>query len=156
MANFGHVERVTAEVGGKTCTFRSKFEYRWSVWCQLRKEQGWIADWWFEDAETLLELETKYFKNKKMYLPDFTILTSDGEYEYEEIKGYFPAKDYTKIKLAAEQYDNPITLIFESLTNCKSMKAQYNRAKKLEPHIKRVIYDAKKTIFKPIRGLFEF
>ncbi len=156
MANFGHVERVTAEVGGKTCTFRCKFEYRWSVWCQLRKEQGWIADWWFEDAETLLELETKYFKNKKMYLPDFTILMSDGEYEYEECKGYFPAKDYTKIKLAAEQYDNPITLIFESLTNCKSMKAQYNRAKKLEPHIKRVIYDAKKTIFKPIRGLFEF
>ncbi len=155
MSNFGHVERITAEVGGKTYTFRSLLEYRWSVYCQLRKEQGIILDWWFEDEETLLELETRYFKNKKLYLPDFTIQTADG-YEYEETKGWFPPKDYTKIKLAAEQYANPITLIFANLTNCKSLRAQYGRAKRLEPHIKRIIYDAKKTIFEPISGLFEF
>lgn len=152
--NFGHVERITREVGGKIYTFRSKMEYKWSVWCQLRKEQGIIMDWWFEDAETLLELETRYFHNRKLYLPDFTIQTPDG-YEYEETKGWFPPKDYTKIKLASEQYDNPITLIFATLTNCKSMRAQYNRAKRLEPFLKRVIYDADKTIFKPIRGLFD-
>ncbi len=166
MANFGHVERVTIEVGGKTYTFRCKLEYRWAVWCQLRKEQGLIVDWWYEDAETLLALETRYFKNKKMYLPDFTIQTTEKDsllgiedsYEFEETKGYFPPKDYTKIKLAAEQYDNPITLIFASLiSNSKNSKtrAQYNRAKRLEPFLKRVIYDAQKTIFKPIQNLFE-
>ncbi len=154
MSNFGHVERMTKEVGGKLCTFRSKLEYRWAVWCQLRKEQGIIIEWWFEDEETLLELETKYFKNRKLYLPDFTIQTPDG-YEFEETKGWFPPKDATKIKLAAQQYENPITLIFANLTNCKSHRAQYNRAKKLEPYLKRVIYQADKDIFKKIRGLFD-
>jgi len=157
MSNFGHVERVTREVGGKTYTFRSKLEYRWSVWCQLRKEQGIIEDWWFEDVETLLELETAYFKNRKLYLPDFTIKTKNG-YEFEETKGWFPPKDYTKIKLAALQYENPITLIFASL-NDKSknsgLRAQYGRAKRLEPHIKRIIYHANRDVFKPIKHLFE-
>jgi len=154
MGNFGHVERVTREVGGKVCTFRSKLEYRWAVWCQLRKEQGIIEDWWYEDEETLLELETAYFRNRKLYLPDFTIQTADG-FEFEETKGWFPPKDYTKIKLAAQQYKNPITLIFARLTPCKSHRTQYNRAKRLEPHIKRIIWNANKEIFSKIKHIFE-
>ena len=154
MSKFGHVQRMTKEVGGKTCTFRSLLEMRWAVYCQLRKEQGLIIDWFYEDEETLLELETRYFKNKKLYLPDFTIQTEDG-YEYEETKGWFPAKDYTKIKLASEQYENPITLIFANLTNCKSLRAQYSRAKRLEPFLKRIIWNAERDIFKPISGLFD-
>lgn len=154
MTNFGHVQRYTKEVGGKLCNFRSKLEWRWAVWLQLQKEQGLIKDWWYESPDTLLTLETERFKNKKMYLPDFVIETLDGEYEYHETKGYFTPKDYTKIKLAAQQYDNPITLIFANLTNCKSMRAQYGRAQRLEPHIKRVIYDANKTIFKKIKFMF--
>ena len=155
MANFAHVQAFKKQVGGKVCRFRSKLEYRWAVWRQLRKEQGYILDWWYEDAETLLELETAYKGNKKMYLPDFTIQTLDGNYEYEECKGYFPSKDATKIRLAAQQYENPITLIFANLKNTKSQRTQYNRAKDLEPHLKRIIYDAKKTIFDKISGLFE-
>ncbi len=150
MSNFGHVHRITRSVGNREYTFRSKLEYKWCVWCELRKEQGIIIDWWYEDEETLLELETKYFKNKKLYLPDFTIQTADG-YEYEETKGWFPAKDCTKIKLAAEQYENPITLIFAA----KPRKQQLWRAERLEPHIKRIIWDANKTVFKPISGLFD-
>ena len=157
MAQFGHVEKVTQEVGGKTYTFRSKLEYRWAVYCQLRKEQGIIIDWWFEDPETLLELETRKFKNKKLYLPDFTIQTEDG-YELEETKGYFPPKDYTTLKLAAEQFDAPITLIFASLNDHSKnskIRAQYARAKKLEPFLKRIIWKADRDIFKPIKHLFE-
>jgi len=156
MGNFGHVEKITREVGGKICTFRSKLEYRWSVWCQLRKEQGIIVEWWYEAHDTLLELETAYFKNRKLYLPDFTIKIIDG-YEFEETKGYFPPKDYTKIKLAAQQYENPITLIFASLpSNSKNSKTrkQYGRAKRLEPFLKRVIYNANRDIFKKIKHLF--
>ena len=149
MSNFGHVKRITASVGGKEYIFRSLLEYHWACWCEVRKEQGIIQDWWYEDEETLLELETPYFHNKKLYLPDFTILTDDG-YEYEETKGWFTSKDYTKMKLASEQYENPITLIFANLTNCRSLHAQYNRAKRLEPFLKRVIYDAKKTILDKI------
>ena len=155
--NFGHVQRITRSVGGREYTFRSLLEYRWSVYCQLRKEQGIIIDWWFEDEETLLELETAYFHNRKLYLPDFTIQTDEG-YEFEETKGWFPPKDYTKIKLASQQYENPITLIFANLnSNSRNSKirAQYARAKRLEPHIKRIIYDANKAILNKISGLFD-
>lgn len=150
MTNFGHVHRITRQVGGRTITFRCKMEYRWAVWCQFRKEQGIIEDWWYEDSETLLKLETAYFHNTKLYLPDFTIQTADG-YEFEETKGYFPPKDYTKLKLAAQQYKNPITLIFAH----KPQKTQLRRAVRLEPHLKRIIWNADKTIFKPISGLFD-
>ena len=155
MGRWGKVEPITAEVGGRVCNFRSKLEYHWCIWCQLRKEQGIIKNWWFEDEG--LEIETKYFRNKKVYLPDFTIQMPDGSYELEETKGFFPAAAATKIKLTAEQYENPITLIFATLpANSKNSKTrdQYMRAKRLEPHIKRVIYDATKTIFEPIKGLF--
>ena len=158
MSNFGHVHRVTKEVGGKVYTFRSLLEYRWAVWCQFRKEQCIIIDWTFEDEETLLELETKYFKNRKLYLPDFTIQTADGGYEFEETKGWFAPKDYTKMKLAAEQYENPITLIFASListSKSSKIRAQRARAERLEPFLKRVIYNANRDIFKPIKHLFE-
>lgn len=158
MAEFGHVRRIKREVGGKVCDFRSRLEYKWAVWCQLRKEQGIILDWWYEDAETLLELETAYFKNRKLYLPDFTILMYANKYEFEETKGYFPPKDYTKLKLAAEQYENPITLIFERLksdSKNSKIRAQYRRARRLEPFLKRIIWDANETIFKPISGLFD-
>lgn len=153
-SNFGHVERLTREVGGKTHTFRSKGEYRWAVWCQLRKEQGIITEWWYEDEK--MEIETKC-GDKKYYRPDFTIETEDG-FEFEEFKGFFPPKDYTKIRLAAQQYENPITLIFARLkSNSKnsSIRAQYGRAQRLEPFLKRIIYTADRDIFKPIKHLFD-
>ena len=159
MGRFGNVKRITASVGNREFTFRSKLEYRWAVWCELRKEQGLIQDWFYEDPETFLVLETKYgYCNKKGYLPDFCILYPNGHYEYEETKGYFPAKDCTKIRLAAEQYANPITLIFARLkdgSSNKKTREQYARAKKLEPHIKRIIWDADKSIFKKISYLFD-
>jgi hypothetical protein len=155
MSDFGHVEKITREVGGRVITFRSKGEYRWCVWCELRREQGIITDWLYESEEC--PVKTK-LGEIKIYRPDFTI--QDGpEYSFEEFKGWFTSKDYTKMKLFAEQYDNPLTLIFANLTNCKSARVQYGRAKRLEKLLEsnggRVIYDARATIFKPIQHLFE-
>ena len=152
MSNYGHVQKVTKEVGGKTYTYRSLLEYRWAVWCQLRKEQGIILEWWYEDE--VLELESRKFKDPIRYIPDFTIQTPDG-FEFEECKGWFTSPSAAKIRLAAEQYVNPITLIFANLTDCKSGRVQYNRAERLSKHIKRVIYNADRDIFKPIRHLFD-
>ena len=154
MSNFGHVEKITISVGSKEYTFRSKLEYRWCVWLQLQKEQDIITDWWYEDE--VVELIEPHFGNKKLYLPDFTIQTLDGEHEFHETKGWFPAKDYTKLKLMSEQYDNPLVLIFANLADCKSSRKQYSRAKRLEKHIKRVIYNADRDVFKKIKYLFEF
>ena len=159
MGNFGHVKRITTEVGGKTCTFRSLLEYRWAVYCEFRKDVGFIADWWYEDSESVLLLEKGYHLNVKEYHPDFTILYPNGDYEYEETKGYFPPKDYTTLKLVSDQYDNPMTLIFASTAkNPKnaSIRAQIRRAEKLEPHIKRIIWNANRDIFENIKYLFDY
>lgn len=153
--NFGKVVAFKAEVGGKTCRFRSKMEYRYAVWLQMQKEQGLVADWHFEHPDAFMEV-LKASGNKAGYLPDFMILTNDGDYEIHETKGYFKPSDYTKMKLAAQQGDKKITLIFANLTNCKSSRAQYNRAKKLEPHLHRLILDANETIFKKISFLFQY
>ena len=152
MSNFGCVVKAIKVVGGKTCNFRSKLEYRYAVWLQLQKEQGLILEWYYEDE--VLELESRKFRDPIRYIPDFTVQTPDG-YEFHETKGWFTSPSATKIRLAAEQYENPITLIFANLTNCKSLRAQYNRAKHLEPHIKRIIYNADRDIFKKIQHLFE-
>ncbi len=164
--NWGHVEKVTKEIGGKTYTFKSLLEMRWCVYCQLRKEQGIIHDWFYESEEVKITYKTG---RVDFYRPDFTIecfaeegMDEDGAiclyYAYEETKGWFTSKDYTKMKLMSEQYDNPLTLIFANLTNSKSARAQYGRAKRLEKLLEsnggRIIYDANETIFKKIRHLF--
>ena len=203
MANFGKVEKITREIGGRVITFRSKLEYRWAIWTQLRKEQGIIVDWQYEADQ--VKVKTK-LGEIKIYRPDFTIeyrcktCLGSGErhcklgmcvkkharitcspkgkrcehyspgmicqsckgsgkrYEYEETKGWFTSKDYTKMKLFTQQYDNPLTLIFAGLTNCKSARLQYGRAKRLEKLLEanggRVIFDANKTIFVKIKHLF--
>ncbi len=158
MSNWGKVEPVHRIVGGKFYKFKSKLEMRWAVWLQLQKEQGIILDWWYEDEVVPIEYNTGRID---FYRPDFTVErdTDFVGFEYHETKGWFQAKDKTKMKLFAEQYENPLTLIFAGLSpTAKSHRAQYNRAKRLEKLLEsnggRVIFDAQKTIFKPIRHLF--
>ena len=151
MSKFGNVQMVTDSVGGKLCNFRSKLEYRWALWCEFRKQHGIITDWWHEDPESIMEYEVEHTKYTavKNYIPDFTIQIGD-DFEYEETKGHFTAKDAKKLKKIAQKYDNPLILIFANLKNTPSRRAQFNRAKKIEPYLKRIIYDAEKTIFKKI------
>ena len=156
MSNWGKVEQLTARVGNTNYRYRSKLEYRWAVYSQLRKEQGIIEDWWYEDTVAPIKYKTG---RVDFYRPDFTIDYED-RVEYEETKGWFTSKDYTKMKLFAEQYDNPLTLIFAHLKNTKSARLQFGRAKRLEKLLEsnggRIIFDAQKTIFKPIKHLFDY
>lgn len=157
MGRIANVKRVTESVGGREITFRSLLEYRYCVWLQLQKEQGYIAEWWYEPREDMLEIKTRYLDNVKLYLPDFIVENNEGEYEIHECKGYFTQASASKLRLAAEQYENPITLIFANLpANSRNSKtrAQRKRAEGLEWCLKRIIYNANRDIFKPIKGLF--
>lgn len=151
--DWGHIKRVTRLFNGVETTFRSMLEARWSVWCELRIEQGILTGAVYEPATIPLVM---FNGNKKGYLPDFVVTYPDVHKEIEETKGKFTGGMATKLKMVAEQQDLPLTLIFAGLTNCKSGRAQYNRALRLGKHIERVIFDADKTIFKPIRHLFDF
>jgi hypothetical protein len=153
---YGHVQRITRQVGDKLITFRSKLEYRYAVWLQLQKELGFIQNWWYESEA--LELRTRIFNNKKIYLPDFIVLNNEDVYELHETKGFFSQKDKSKMKLAAEQYENPIVLIFDNMpesSRVKSKREQIERVENLKPFLKRVIYNANRDIFSKIKHLFQ-
>ena len=154
MSNFGHIQRVTTSVGGRVLTFRSKLEYRYAVYLQLLKDAGEIQDWVYEPQDMAIEFEHGRRGNTRGYLPDFGVLNNDGDWEVHETKGRFMPLDYKKLISYTQQYANPITLIFGKLADTKSHRAQYNRAKKLEPHIKRIIWNADKQIFARIKYLF--
>ena len=162
MANFGHVKRYTTIMNGGEITFRSLFEYRYAVYLELLREQGHIQDWVYEDKEFELEFKHGRYGNTRKYIPDFAVLNLKDEWEVHETKGYFPPIDYTKIKAHVTERGNPFVLIFGRLKdgskNAKS-RAQYNRAKRLEPHIEatggRIIWEAEKDLLRPIKHLFE-
>ncbi len=154
MSNKYGAQRVSREVGGKLCHFRSKLEYRYCVYLQLLKEQGEIKDWEYEPQDMAIEFQHGRRGNTRGYLPDFAVLIDDV-WEIHECKGMFNPIDYTKLKKYSEIHDNPVTLIFACLKNTKSSRTQYNRAERLEPHIHRIIWNANEDIFKPISYLFD-
>ena len=145
--SFDHIKRVTALIGGKTYTYRSKLEYRYAVYLEMLKDSMDIDDWLYEDEEVPVAYDDGSIK---MYRPDFTVLV-DGEWEFHETKGWFKGKDVTLMKKYTQQYDTPLTLIFAR----KPTKMQLRRALKLEPHLKRIIWDADKSLFDNISFMFE-
>lgn len=154
-SQYGHIKRVTRLFDGKETTFRSTLEARWSIWCELRIEQGILTAAEYEPATIPLVM---FNGNKKGYLPDFVVTYPDGHKEIEETKGKFTGGMGTKLRMVEAQQDLPITLIFASLTDCKSSRDQYHRAIRLRKAgvFERVIFDADKTIFKPIKHMFDF
>ena len=159
MGNFGHVQAVTKIMNGQECHFRSKLEYRYAVYLNLLKDSGLKQDWVHEDPETAIEFEHGRRGNVRGYLPDFAVQDLQGDWEVHETKGWFTPIDAKKIRAFVDQNDNKFILIFAGLRDTKSKRAQYNRAKRLEPHIEatggRIIWEADKTLFKPIKHLFD-
>ena len=134
-------QRVQAVIGGKACNFRSKLEHKWAQYCQFRKEQGLIKDWWFEET-------TFRFENEKCgavkYLVDFDIRNNDDTFHYEECKGYLSSKDTSKFRKVRKHYpDTKIILVMQSIGK------KYNHSLRIaEKHVERII-DASK-IFRQI------
>lgn len=155
MSNKYGAQRVTREVGGKVCHFRSKLEYRYAVYLQLQKEQGYIKDWEYEPQDMAIEFQHGRHGNTRGYLPDFGVLNNDDIWEIHECKGMFKPIDATKLKKYSEMHNNPVTLVFSNLTPCKSHRRDFNRAKRLEPHIKRIVYNANQSLFGPIRWMLD-
>ncbi len=150
-------QRVTAETSKGTITFRSKFEYRFSVYIEFLERAGEVLDWGYEDEKYLFEFQHGPYNNTRKYLPDFWLKSKSGDIEIIEIKGAFSAIDATKCKKFAEAHPEiSFILVFANLTDCRSSGTQYRRAKRLEPHINRIIYDAQKSLLEPIKRLFEF
>lgn len=94
-------------VGKKTHFFRSKMEANYARYLQFLKEKGEILDWEHE-PKTFWFYEIK--RGIRSYLPDFRILTAQGEHFWVEVKGFMDSRSKTKLKRFKKYYPH------ESLT----------------------------------------
>ena len=81
--------------------FRSGWEHNIYLYFQHLKDGGLIRDFGYETHR--LPYTKPRAKTSHFYIPDFTILTSDGETVHTEIKGYFSQEDRRKMKYVIEQ-----------------------------------------------------
>lgn len=90
-----------AEIGGKRCYFKSRWEYRYALYLELLKKHKYIVDWKYEP-------KTFYFEGIKRgttnYKPDYHIEFPNGRFEWHEVKGYETDKDRTKYKRMAKYF----------------------------------------------------
>jgi len=152
MSNFANVKRYTKIMNGRECNFRSIFEYHWAEYCQLRKDNGEIEDWYYEEETVQIEyIDHKNRVHYKDYTPDFKIVYPGGDHiEFEETKGWLQTKDATKMRKYSEQYETPLVVVFQN----KMYKKQQRTAERLSKHVQ-VIWEAEKYILKPIKHLFD-
>ncbi len=134
---FGN-QPVHAEVGGKDCRFRSKLEYRWAQYLEILTLAGHKNDWFFEER-------TFDFKNQKIerYLPDFTVVDTEGNLEVHECKGFLQKYDLDRLKGLFEEYPEvKVTIIFS-----KKPKISTQKMNKLKRYCHRIITNGN-TIFR--------
>ena len=141
----------TETVGGKTCHFRSQFEYKWAQYLQFLKESREIQEWEYEP-------ETFYFPNEKtapvQYTPDFKIIELDVFKEcviWQECKGYHDGPTNSKLRRMAKHHPNEVMeLVLQRIP--KKGKAA-NRRRIAAKYTRRII-DAS-VIFKQIKGILK-
>ena len=127
---------VAATVGGKFCTFRCEFEYRWAMYQQYRKDRGEILDWDYEvKSESYNFAELGYETEPFSYLPDFLLTENDGAKIVQECKGKLEAKDIEKFKRVQQSFpDDRLELVLYRIpkSGCKGATIRANAKRFVE------------------------
>lgn len=115
------ISRGTEDVGGKTVSYRSRWEINWAYYLEWLKKNKQIKDWEYEPERYkfyVTEGNTKILIGT--YLPDFRITNNDGTQYIDEIKGY--KQGMRKIQRMKKHYPEiPVHLID---------RTQYNAVKR--------------------------
>lgn len=82
---------------------RSRWEANYARYLNLRKDKGEIASWEYEPMTFRFENVTR---GPYTYKPDFKIVTSSGEVEWHEVKGWMDSSSRSKLKRFAKHYPN--------------------------------------------------
>ena len=86
---------------GKKYFFRSGWEMNYAHYLEWIKKRGDIKDWFYE-------VDTFWFKNIKRgvrsYLPDFKIIENNGNFKYDEVKGWMDDRSKTKLRRMKKYY----------------------------------------------------
>lgn len=111
-----------AEIGGKRCFYRSRWEYRYALYLELMKKNGYITEWEHEPTTFWFD---KIKRGTNNYKPDFRVTFPSGTTEYFEVKGYMDQKSRTKIKRMAKYHPEVVLRVIDKKwfsTNGKTLK----------------------------------
>lgn len=104
-------KRGWAEIGGKRIFFRSSWEENYARYLEWLKGLKEIQDW---DHEPDTFWFDRIKRGVRSYLPDFKVITTKGETEYHEVKGWMDSKSKTKIKRMAKYHPSVKMVIIDS------------------------------------------
>lgn len=83
--------------------YRSEWEWKYAQHLTLRQRAGEIRDWAYEPDR--LVLAPARDKQKALtYTPDFRVVTTAGDVEYHEVKGYQRRSGVMSFKIAAAHH----------------------------------------------------
>jgi len=108
--NYRSVRSGKADDLGDTY-FRSSWERNWARYLNFLVRHGEISGWEYEPY-------TFWFENIKRgvrsYTPDFRVWENNGEYHWEEVKGWMDPKSKTKLKRMKKYYPDEKVIVVDS------------------------------------------
>ncbi len=99
-----------AEIGGKRSFYRSRWEYRYALYLELMKKNGYVTEWEHEPKTFWFD---KIKRGTNNYKPDFRVAFPSGKEEYFEVKGYMDQKSRTKIKRMAKYHPEVVLRVID-------------------------------------------
>lgn len=85
--------------------YRSQWEWRYAQHLTLRQRAGEIRDWAYE-PDRLILAPARDGQRALTYTPDFRVVTTTGDVEYHEVKGYQRRSGVMSFKIAAAHFPN--------------------------------------------------
>lgn len=99
-----------AEIGGKRNFYRSRWEYRYALYLELMKKNGYVTEWEHEPTTFWFD---KIKRGTNNYKPDFMVTFPSGKQEYFEVKGFMDQKSRTKIKRMAKYHPDVVLRVID-------------------------------------------
>lgn len=124
-------EPISCEIDGKPYKFKSKAEWRYSLYLEFLRKNGDILEWYYE-PQVFSWLNQR--GNTVEYKPDFKVIEKTGKdpsgliecrRSYHEVKGFMDARSKAKLKGFAKHYPTEKLVLIDSAwfkRNTKKLK----------------------------------
>jgi len=145
-----HNKRYDVIIDGQRCKFKSKFEYRWTLYLQQLVGLGVIQGWEYEPYRFWFE-EIK--QGVRGYTPDFKVY-EDSEIIWHETKVHLVAKDITKYHRMQIYYpDEKLILVMDRRKGRRAKHKQVNLLTAADKYVYRIVFANEIPLFRQIKAI---